>query len=96
MKFDMEFTVICGKEFSRHGKAIRGAFKIIAKLAKNGWSDRAKIIAHVTSDGDVWHEVEFRTIREAKEAFAILRNKRGAMSVAEYVRRCQGRSVASA
>ena len=62
MKFDMEFTVICGKEFSRHGKAIRGAFKIIAKIAKNGWSDRAKIIAHVTSDGDVWHEVEFRTI----------------------------------
>ena len=96
MKFDMEFTVICGQEFSRHGKAIRGAFKIIAKLAKNGWSDRAKIIAHVTSDGDVWHEVEFRTIREAKEAFAILRNKRGAMSVGEYLRRCQGRSVASA
>ena len=96
MKFDMEFVVICGKEFSRHGKSIRGAFKIIAKLAKNGWSDRAKIIAHVTSDGDVWHEVEFRTIQEAKEAFATLRSKRGAMSVGEYIRRCRGGLVASA
>lgn len=95
MKFDMEFTVICGKEFSRHCKSIRGPFRVIAKLAKNGWSDRAKIIAHITSDGDVWHEVEFRTVREAKQAFLTLRSKRGAMSVGEYVRRCQGLSVAS-
>ena len=90
MKFDNEWVVICGKEFARYGNKIRGPLKVIAKLAKNGWSDRAKIVAKITSDGDVWHEVEFRTIREAKAAFAKLREKRGAMSAAEYVRRCRG------
>lgn len=91
MKFDNEFLVICGKEFARHGNKIRGPFRVIAKLAKNGWSDQSKIIAKVTSDGDVWHEVEFRTIREAKAAFAKLREKKGSMTVGEYVRRCGGK-----
>jgi hypothetical protein len=90
MKFDSEWVVICGKWFARHGNTIRGPFRAIARLAKGGWSDRSKIVAHVTSDGDVWHEVEFRTIREAKAAFATLREKRGAMSAAEYARRCRG------
>ena len=90
MKFDNEWVVICGKEFARHGNKIRGPLKVIARLAKGGWSDRAKIVAKITNDGDVWHEVEFRTIREAKAAFATLREKRGAMSAAEYVRRCRG------
>jgi len=90
MKFDFESVVICGQEFMRNRKELRGPFKVIAKLAKNGWSERAKIVAHVTSCGDVWHSVEFRTIKEAKEAFATVRSKRGAMSVGEYLRRCQG------
>ena len=90
LAFDSDFLVICGQHFSRHGKMIRGPFKTIAKLAKNGWSDRSKILAHVTSSGDVWHEVEFKTAREAKEAFATLRAKKGSMSFAEYNRRCQG------
>jgi len=90
MKFDNEWVVICGKEFSRHGNKIRGPLSVIARLARNGWSDRAKIVAKITSYGDVWHEVEFRTIREAKAAFATLREKQGAMSAAEYVRRCRG------
>jgi hypothetical protein len=90
LAFDNEFLVICGQQFARHGKVIRGPFKTIAKLAKNGWSDRSKILAHVTSSGDVWHEVEFRTAKEAKEALATLRAKKGSMSFAEYNRRCQG------
>jgi hypothetical protein len=90
LAFDNEFLVICGQQFARHGKVIRGPFKTIAKLAKNGWSDRSKILAHVTSSGDVWHEVEFKTAKEAKEAFATLRAKKGSMSFAEYNRRCQG------
>ena len=90
MRFNSEFVVIAGQEFSRHRKTIRGPFNTIAKLARNGWSDRSKIVAHITSSGKVWHEVEFRTVREAKEAFATLRAKKGSMSVAEYIRRCQG------
>jgi hypothetical protein len=96
MKFDNDFLVICGQHFSRHGKMIRGPFKTIAKLARNGWSDRSKILAHVTSNGDVWHEVEFKTIREAKQGFATLQTKRGSMSFAEYNRRCQGNYLATA
>ena len=88
--FDNDFLVICGQDFSRHGKTIRGPFRIIAKLARNGWSDRAKILAHVCSDRSVWHEVEFRTIKEAKAAFETLKAKKGAMAPAEYFRRCQG------
>ena len=68
MKFNNDFLVICGQHFSRHGKMIRGPFKTIAKLARNGWSDRAKILSHITSCGQVWHEVEFKTAKEAKEA----------------------------
>lgn len=89
--FDSQFVVICGQEFSRHGKVIRGPFKVIAKLAKNGWCDRSKIVAHITSNGEVWHEVAFKTFKEAREAFAGLVAKRGAISVAEYLRRCRGR-----
>jgi len=91
LTFDNDFLVICGQHFSRHSKVIRGPFKTIAKLARNGWSDRSKIIAHVASDGQVWHEVEFKTTKEAKEAFATLRAKRGSMSFAEYNRRCKGK-----
>lgn len=92
-KFDSEFVMICGKEFARHGKVIRGPFKVIARLANNGWSHRAKILAHVTSCGNVWHEVEFATIREAKLAFQTIREKKGAMSVGEYMRRCRGEHI---
>ena len=88
--FDNDFLVICGKDFSRHGKMIRGPFRVIARLANNGWSHRAKILAHICSDGSVWHEVEFRTIKEAKAAFDTLKAKKGAMAPAEYFRRCRG------
>ena len=89
-KIDFDSLVICGQDFSRHEKTVRGPFKTIAKLANNGWSSRAEILAHVTSCGKVWHEVKFRTIKEAKAAFETLKSKKGAMTSAEYLRRCRG------
>ena len=87
---ECEELMICGQSFMRTGKCIRGPLKVVGKLAGNGWSDRSTIVAHICSNGSVWHEAEFQTIAEARAAFSELNAKRGAMSVAEYLRRCRG------
>lgn len=87
---ECEEVMICGQSFMRTGKCIRGPLKIIGRLANNGWSDRSRILAHICSDGSVWHEAEFQTIAEARVAFGKLKAKRAAMSFGEYMRRCRG------
>lgn len=83
-------VIICGQEVGLVGKCVRGPLPLLERITLGGWDERSRLVAHrwrTSSETGLWHEAEFRTVAEAKAAFARLAEHPAAISVGEWFRR---------
>ena len=80
--FDIDSVMICGKEVMRDGKKISGPLSLLFRVTAGGWAE--KVTTRKDLYGKRHFETKFRTLVDAKRAFAKLAALPAAKSLRDY------------